>query len=232
MVDWLAVLLGLLPALIWMAFFLQEDRRKPEPKGLIISTFLWGGLITFVTLQVQIVLQDVLVMIGVVPYTTFSIFWMAGVEEVLKFSVVLLWVRRRRSFDEPIDAMIYMIVAALGFATVENIASLSTSINGFELITLRFMGATLLHALSSALLGFYWAISMVRGRDGFFTLATGWFLATLLHGIFNWLTLLYGPTLFVTLFLVFAGFFILNDFEKLKKPAIANVNISEEPSSH
>ncbi|MFH1759413.1 MAG: PrsW family intramembrane metalloprotease [Patescibacteria group bacterium] len=219
MVEWTTLLIGLLPAFIWLIFFLQEDRKRPEPKGLILSTFLWGGLIAFVALQAQIQFRDLIVPLGIKEFSPFSIFWLAGIEEFFKFLVVFLWVRRRKEFDEPIDAMIYMIVAALGFATIENIASVSQATAGsnLELLTLRFIGATLLHSLSSGLVGFYWARGLVKDHNLFQSIAVGLFIATILHSIFNSLVLAYGPTLIVTTFLIFVAFFVLNDFEKLKK---------------
>ena len=85
MVNWFTVTLGLLPAIIWMAFFLQEDKKRPEPKRLIISTFLLGGAIAFVTLQFQTVFSDISTSIGIRAYSPFSIFWLAGIEEFFKF---------------------------------------------------------------------------------------------------------------------------------------------------
>ena len=216
MVNWFSVILGLLPAIIWMTFFLQEDKKRPEPKRLIISTFILGGVIAFVALQFQTVFSGLFTSLGVKAYSPFSIFWLAGIEEFFKFLVVFLWVSKRKDFDEPIDAMIYMIIAALGFATVENIASIGRATNGFELITLRFLGATFLHTLSSGLIGYYWALGLLKKAVTSF-LAAGWFIATLLHSIFNALILIYGPVFQVTIFLVFIAFFVLNDFEKLKR---------------
>ncbi len=219
--TWLAIILGLIPAFVWLVFFLQEDRQKPEPKRIIISTFIWGGLAAFVALQLQVQVSYLAEWLNIKDFSPPLIFALAGVEELIKFLVVYLWVSSRKEFDEPIDAMIYMIIAALGFATVENIASVAQSINGFELIVLRFLGATLLHSLSSALVGFYWAISIARGSGTAKAIITGLLLATLLHSVFNGLVLIYGPAFQTTLFLAFIAFFILNDFEKIKKDSRA-----------
>ena len=115
-----------------------------------------------------------------------------------------------------------MIIAALGFATVENIASVGRATNGFEIVTLRFLGATFLHTLSSGLIGYYWALGILKKAVASF-IAAGWFVATLLHSIFNALILIYGPTFQVTLFLIFIAFFVLGDFEKLKRETITLV---------
>ena len=45
----------------------------------------------------------------------------AVIEEVLKFYTGYLFIRKKPDFDEPVDAMIYLIAVGLGFATVENI---------------------------------------------------------------------------------------------------------------
>jgi len=148
--------------------------------------------------------------------------WLAGIEEVLKFAIVFLWVNRRKDFDEPIDAMIYMIVAALGFAAVENVATALRAANSFELLAMRFIGATLLHSLASGLVGYYWAKGIVQGRI-WQSVLIGFFWATALHAIFNYLMLNFGPGIKVTSFLIFLAFFVLADFESLKKPALAGL---------
>jgi len=33
---------GILPALVWLVFWLREDKKNPEPKKLILRTFLFG----------------------------------------------------------------------------------------------------------------------------------------------------------------------------------------------
>lgn len=217
MVTWLSLIIGSLPALIWLAFFLWEDEKRPEPKRLILSTFILGGIIAFIALQFQVQLNKLLLSFGAGQFGFTAVLLMAGIEEVLKFLLVYWWVHKRKEFDEPIDAMVYLIIAALGFATVENIASVSRSAAGLELMTLRFVGATLLHSLSSGLVGFYWAKAIVYKQHLLGKITQGLIIAILVHGAFNILVLKYGPAWQATIFLAFVGFFVLNDFEDLKK---------------
>jgi len=42
-----AFLIGFLPVLIWLFFWLSEDRQKPEPRSLIFSIFVLGMLSVF-----------------------------------------------------------------------------------------------------------------------------------------------------------------------------------------
>jgi RsiW-degrading membrane proteinase PrsW (M82 family) len=116
-----------------------------------------------------------------------------------------------------------MIVAALGFATLENIGALTnaaimgnlavTSI--LQTVSFRFVGATLLHSLTSGIVGYYWAKGIVRKKITRYLLS-GLGIAIILHASFNYLILNYENVAYSLVFLAIIGFFVLNDFEKLK----------------
>ena len=38
------MLAGILPAVFWLWFWLREDKKRPEPRGWLVLTFLVGGL--------------------------------------------------------------------------------------------------------------------------------------------------------------------------------------------
>ncbi len=220
-----ALLLGFIPSFIWLYFFIREDEAHPEPKSLIIYTFIAGALVTFFVLGPQMFLSNFFADFGTTQYGFVPLFVLSLVEEVFKFLAVYFLVSRTRDFDEPLDAMIYMIVVALGFAAVENVASILNGENGstisamgISLLSLRFIGATLLHSVSSAFVGYYWGLAMLQ-KSGFkLMIIEGIGVATLLHAIFNHLIIVYGPeSLVATALLVAAAFFLLNDFEILKK---------------
>ena len=218
-----AILLGLLPGFVWMFFYLKEDVH-PEPRRMIFKVFSAGVFITLVIWLFEFSLQEILKYFSVPEYNITSMAGFAIIEEILKFSAVYLVVRRSKFFDEPVDAMIYMIVAALGVATVENVlvASSAMSLSGlesvFKTIILRFLGATLLHALSSGIVGYYWALGMLKQTVWSYVLR-GLVLASFLHIIFNYLILIFNKNVLVypTLFLIIAAFFIFYDFEKIKR---------------
>jgi protease PrsW len=214
------VLLGVLPSFAWAEFFTREDCH-PEPRRLLILTFLSGVIITFFVLQGQVVLNDWLTNIGIQVYSMASFIALTGLEEISKFLAVFFVVRKQQSFDEPIDAMIYMIVAALGFAAVENIALVIRSVTepGFvggaiEIITLRFIGATLLHALSAGIVGYYWAKAKSLKINPALPIVWGIVIATILHAIFNYLIITLDSVAWPVLFLVVIAGFVFRDFEK------------------
>jgi RsiW-degrading membrane proteinase PrsW (M82 family) len=213
-----------LPSAIWLVFFLREDIH-PEPKRLIVYAFALGGLASIPVLVLQIIFQSFALTVGLGPLIL--ILGLAAIEECFKFFAAYLAVGHDAALDEPVDAMIYMIVAGLGFALVENLfiignnlKSVNSMVLGFALgtLSLRFVGATLLHALSSSVVGFYWAKGFGRSQRLAPLILRGLFFATLIHSFFNFLVIQTEDIglIYPSLFLVVAAFFVLNDFEKLK----------------
>ncbi len=212
-------MLGFLPGIVWLLFFLQEDSLRAEPKRLIASTFLWGGAATFIVLPLQIAAKYFLLAGGVMDGNVWHVFALAAIEELLKFLAVFFWISGRKEFDEPIDAMVYMVVASLGFATVENVATVLRATSAPELLTLRFIGATLLHALASGIVGYYWSRGIMRRKVAVYVVC-GLVAASAFHTVFNYLMVVWGPSLRVTGLLVVLAFAVLRDFEELKKPSV------------
>ncbi|MFA7295511.1 MAG: PrsW family glutamic-type intramembrane protease [Candidatus Paceibacterota bacterium] len=190
----LSSLIGLAPIALWLVFFLWQDIKKPEPLRWLVILFFVGSLITPLVWFLE---NFFISKIGIdatsflpLGFSLIIYLGIAIIEELAKFAAVAFILRGNRHFDEAIDAMIYLVVLALGFGTVENILIVFQEISSQQLIlpilqitTLRFIGANLLHALSSGIIGFYWAISLVSGKKRYLTL--GLFLGILLHWIFN-----------------------------------------------
>ena len=182
-----AFLSGLLPALVWLYFWLKEDSKCPEPKHLIFFTFILGMIAVPLVLPFQ---KWALAHYGEIGFSV--VFVWAAVEELMKYGVIAAAILWRRAVNEPIDPMIYMITAALGFAALENTLFLLSPIANGNLIdsfitgNLRFLGATLLHLLASGVVGFAMAISFYAHKKlmPIYT-AIGLILAIALHTIFN-----------------------------------------------
>lgn len=116
--------------------------------------------------------------------------WAAFVEEYVKYLAVKYTILRNPEFDEPTDAMIYMISASLGFAAIENVLFLFRAIpNGvgvaMQIWLLRFGGAILLHAVSSALLGYFLGLSWFYLEHSRKLVIFGLAAATFAHFTFN-----------------------------------------------
>ena len=232
----LAISIGLFPSLIWLVFFLREDSNK-EPRLMILKVFIAGAFISLVAVAFQYASQSILIFLKVEKYAFISILVLATLEEILKFLAAYFFIIKSNFFDEPVDAMIYMIVVALGFAASENIFIALNSVfqNGwnindlFGILIFRFIGATLLHALSSAIVGYYWAKKFILDKVPLITniekrdiaedlIMQGIIFASLLHAIFNFLIIKFNDILiYPTIFLTIIALFVFWNFEKIKK---------------
>lgn len=181
-----AILGGLVPAIFWLIFWLREDKKHPEPVGLIVFTFFLGMGCVFLAGPIQRWIAG----FGF-DDQTLIILWSA-VEEFLKFGAVAVLALKSGFLDEPIDYPMYAIAAALGFAGLENILylhqpfALNHEIVGLLAGNLRFIGATLLHAIASSLIGIMMGLAFYQT---YFvkklSLIVGFVAAVALHSIFN-----------------------------------------------
>lgn len=195
---------GLLPALGWLWFFLHEDPH-PEPRTKLVETFIAG----MVTVSIAILIEEAVgSWLGAGTSNTTLVLW-AIIEEVLKFGAAWIVALRTRFLDEPVDALIYMVTVALGFAAIENSLFLASTLSGAAFLNamltggLRFVGATLVHVVSSGVLGGALALSFYRGRTLKIEFAIiGLAIACVLHAGFNLLIMNTAQTQLLYIFAI------------------------------
>src|SRR3989338_8313265 len=227
------VLLTFVPPVLWLLFYLREDRH-PEPKTLLLLTFIGGMASALLAMLAEIAVLGGPEMAfsdsSLLRRNVFIFFLVIGlIEEYVKYLPVKFLVlsrcrdHQKCDFDEPIDAMIYMITAALGFAALENTLFLFPFFKeniylGLEVSANRFLGANLLHALSSGIVGYFLALGIIT--------------AALLHTIFNYLILvreaLPQGTFYIIFLLSTMAVMVFVDFERLKRARI----IDESPKTN
>ncbi len=220
-----ALLVGFLPPLIWLWFWLQEDRLHPEPRSAIALTFFTGMCVVLLVIPVQKGAQA-LGLSGISLLCT----W-AFIEEFAKFVCAYLAILRSKIVDEPIDPLIYMITIALGFAALENTLFLLNPMSGETLpVTIltgnfRFFGATLLHVLCSSIVGGALALSYyIHGFKHDIYAIYGLILAGMVHSVFNFFVLQQQGVGILKIFLcVWLGIILLLVFfqyvKRIKAPA-------------
>jgi protease PrsW len=216
----IALIGGATPAILWLLFWLREDKENPEPRGLLFLVFILGML----SVMVAIPIQKIFAANGVTDFQTVLV--LAAIEEVLKFGIVYFVVIAGNNDRQPIDIALFAITCALGFAALENafflLKSVSVNDTVVSLLTghLRFLGATLLHAVSTGFTGamvglsfyadeFAKKIAIIFGLGG----------AILLHGVFNFFILEKGQGHFLQVFalLWIVTVIIMLMFEKLRR---------------
>lgn len=229
-VNIILVALGLTPSLVWLSFYIRKDCH-PEPKNLLAQTFLMGIIISPIAILLQFSFAQLAstatgISQAMTQNSSYFFLWAALIEEIIKFYAVRMLIMRSPEFDEPIDAMIYMITAGLGFAAMENILVMFRVFpDGAQVTlatwTLRFTGATLLHALSSGLMGYFLAMSWFFQDHKRKLVIIGLIIATIFHFTFNTFLSVFDSRLtgliYSTLLLVIIAFLVSVLFDKIKE---------------
>ena len=186
---WVA-LLAFLPSMLWLLFFWRQDRH-PEPKRIVARIFIWGMLIAIPIVVVEGLLGEFFVpILGISLIWVFQFLGVALIEEIGKYGVVRFKAIPLKAFDEPQDAVIYMVTAALGFAAIENVFyALSVYEYGFTAsiyaIGGRFLTANLLHIIASGTVGYGIAYARFTRFSHRHLVIISLGIATILHGLYN-----------------------------------------------
>lgn len=218
--------LGLLPSIVWLAFYYKEDPR-PEPKRMILVFFLYGIIIS---LPVALLENAITYNLGsswthsLIKIFLYYFFVIALTEELFKYWVFRFGIIKNPEFDEPTDAMVYIISVALGFAAVENILIIFPSTiqlllkDAIIIIGYRSITATILHALTSANIGFFFALSLYRTHKRKKYLCFGLLVSVFLHALYNFATNIEAIKGIIIIFLVILilFFLVLWEFSRLK----------------
>ena len=226
------IIFGVLPSLVWLLYYLRKDLH-PEPRRMILKIFLWGTLITLPVFFVQLGFKALLDVVKINPIAKNLIYWflvIAFTEEFFKYLVIKLKVINSPHLDEPLDVMLYMVVAALGFAALENILYLFAPIGitsfdqivgrALTIVFIRFIGSTFLHTLCSAVIGYFLAISFYETKSRQWLVATGIILATVLHGLYDFSIMTldgYAKIVIPVIIILTLAFLVFSGFEELKK---------------
>jgi RsiW-degrading membrane proteinase PrsW (M82 family) len=233
-----AFLGGLIPSIIWLGFWLQEDRLHPEPKKIILHSFLAGMVAVLIVLPFERFINCAFGSVGsdcniIKDGYVFVVIVLLGlVEEIAKYWAALWSCLHSKYNDEPIDAVIYMISSALGFAALENAFFLLQPLLAHDPVStvitsdLRFLGANLLHVISSATIGIFIAFAFYKKKwQKKIYLLIGIVFAVFLHAFFNFSIINdNGRNLLLVFGVVWLGIIVLIlFFEKIKN--IKNTNL-------
>jgi len=187
------IVLALVPAAIWLAFFYAQDRAEPEPRQYVLGVAALGALLAlalgqpfineFARVQEWLDQDQLTQIIG-------SILIVGVVQESLKYAAVRSSIYHAPEFDERVDGVLYGTAAGLGYATVLNVSMIVNS-GG---IAPEQLGAGIIRivivALVQASLGGFTGYFIARDKfdaPPIWWMPAGLMLAAVMNGLFSWL---------------------------------------------
>lgn len=158
------LLTALLPIVILVYYIYHKDKKSPEPTGQLVKAFLFGIL----SVPVSFCLSIPFGIIGLYPTEVTSIlgsvstafFGAAIPEEIAKFFMLWLLLRKNRYFDEKMDGIVYAVCVSLGFAALENIMYLFSNAESYLSVGIaRAIFAVPGHFCFGILMGYYYSLA-------------------------------------------------------------------------
>lgn len=184
------IILALVPAALWIGFFYRQDRREPEPKGMVLQVFVVGGLLAA---AVGIPLVDELFQVSNWIYNSVAANLLGGIlvfgftQEFLKYAAVRFSVYGTDEYDERTDGIIYATAAGLGYATVLSVVFIVNS-GGVDLGmgAIRVVLTALAQASFAGISGYFLASEKLDRRPAWW-MPLGIAIAAVLNGVFFYL---------------------------------------------
>jgi len=184
-----SVLLAIVPAVLWLAFFYQQDRLEPEPKSFVLGVFVLG-LLLGVAVGLPLTRDlfrtaDWLGKNALVGLLGSVLIYGFGYE-FLKYVAVRYSVYGLPEFDERTDGVIYMTAAGLGLATALNMDYVLRSGGvALEVGVIQVVVTALAHASFAGITGYFLGEARFSARPAWW-LPAGLALASLLQGLFTY----------------------------------------------
>lgn len=216
----LAFITGVFPALLWLWFWRKEESKDREPTKVLIGVFVVSMLSVIFTVPVQKFIQT-----HISDYNLELTLW-ALTEEIIKYLAFFIIIHKTNYIKKPIDYAICLTTAGLGFAALENVLFLlkpfaeGQAFVGLITGSLRFLGSTLLHSITSGIIGISLGLSFyLNDFLKKYYLVLGLVVATALHTIFNFFIINNSGSEFIKTFALLwvVSIIIMLLFEKLRR---------------
>lgn len=210
---------AVLPAIVLLLFILRRDRLHPEPIPQLVRAFFFGLL----SVPCSFLFSAPLVTSGILPSNysdalsaTFYSFGAAAIpEELAKFIMLWLFLRKNKEFDEHLDGVVYAVCVGLGFATVENILYLFHAGEfWFGTAISRGLLAVPGHFFFAVLMGYYYSL-VHFGHDSMRNRVMVIAAPIIAHGIYDALCMSADVTPWAQGVLVVALLLFCNELRKL-----------------
>ncbi len=186
-------LVPILLSIAWLGFVRRFDRAHPEPLWLVATTFVLGALATIPAGLAETALANLtpwldprVVTFGGRPFAlplAFVVFTaVVGVSEEGAKMLGTTFAVRRREFDEPIDGIVYGVVASLGFAAAENVHYFAMSRLAVPIVVARSFMSVPAHMFFGAIWGYARGARLVEARSRVLLFLL---VAAAAHGLFD-----------------------------------------------
>lgn len=217
----LMVLSAIIPVVVLLWYIYRKDSVQPEPAKWLLKAFGFGIITTLLSLVFSVPVSLLFGMdIDARTYSSVSkafvdAFVLAAIpEELAKFIMLWLLLRKNPFFDEHFDGIVYAVCVGMGFAALENVLYLFQNYDSWISVGIvRALFAVPGHFFFAIIMGYYyslWHFRIKRDRNTFIMIILAPILA---HGIYD--GILFSMNIDESLSVIILIFFLVF-FNKLK----------------
>lgn len=207
------LLTALLPIVILVFYIYHKDKNSPEPSGQLVKAFFYGVLSIPLSLSISIPLGLMGIYqtgaTNILGSISTAFFGAAIPEEIAKFFVLWLVLRKNPYFDEKMDGIVYAVCVSLGFAALENIMYLFSNAESYLSVGIaRAIFAVPGHFCFGILMGYYYSLAKFYPKSATKNKALVLIAPIIAHGLYDSILFILDVTpavsgILVIVFLVF-----------------------------
>jgi RsiW-degrading membrane proteinase PrsW (M82 family)/ribosomal protein S18 acetylase RimI-like enzyme len=188
--DLIALAIG--PGIAICLFIFHRDAYNKEPKLNLLVCFILGaaGILPAYYIETAFMGSIEASVSGIV---ILSFIVVALTEEMTKFIALRYYAYPLKSFDEPLDGIVYAVMIGMGFATAENIRYVFVVAEpgkAYDTGLLRMFTAVPAHATFGVLMGYFAGKAKLDPSNSSRLLFLGLFWAVLFHGAYDFFQML------------------------------------------
>jgi protease PrsW len=181
------IAIAIAPGIAICLYIFYKDMYNREPAFNLIISFILGCLAILPAIVFERYFSYVIdgTVTGV---AIFSYAIVAFSEEISKFFGLRYYSYRQRSFDEPLDGIVYSIMVSMGFATVENlkyVLKFAEIGQGLQVGLQRMFLSVPAHATFAVVMGYYIGKAKFNERKRVRFMLAGILAAVFFHGTFD-----------------------------------------------
>ena len=183
----LLLALSIAPGLAIILYIYRQDSFDKEPKKYLLGCFLLGMLSVVPAFILETAGELIFGQMSPSSTIAFDAFFafvvVACSEELSKFAMVKWYAYPKKNFDEPFDGIMYGVMVAMGFATVENIMYVNR--HGMGTAIMRMFLSVPAHAAFGIVMGYYVGLAKFNKEKSIGYMIRGLLMAIFFHGAFD-----------------------------------------------
>lgn len=227
----LVVLSALMPIAVLLWYIYRKDSVQPEPTKWLLNAFGFGILSALLSFVFSVPTSFLFGMdVDTSNYSSVNeafadAFVLAAIpEELAKFIMLWLLLRKNPFFDEHFDGIVYAVCVGMGFAALENVLYLFQNYDSWISVGIvRALFAVPGHFLFAVIMGFYYSLWHFRIKRDRNTCTMVLLAPILAHGTYDGILFIMNIDESLSVIILFLFLMFFNKLKKVGKKHIAEL---------